>query len=106
MFTKPQPHDLESALTLIRSLEPALAAVGYHIGLTGSVLYAGKSDKDLDLMLYPDDPRVLKTEKELGDCLVANGFDALRFTDPAYTNRTVLVTYRESKRIDFFIFSQ
>jgi hypothetical protein len=44
---------LEQAITEIRSLEPKLAAIGFHCALNGSVLYRGESQKDLDLIVYP-----------------------------------------------------
>lgn len=30
-----------------------LAEAGFHLGLTGSVLFKGSSSKDLDLIVYP-----------------------------------------------------
>lgn len=44
---------LEQGLVLCRQLEPLMAEVGWHVALTGSVLYAGKSAKDLDILLMP-----------------------------------------------------
>jgi len=51
------------AFTLIQKLEPELARLGWHCGLTGGVLYNSKSNHDLDLVVYPHcsktaDPRV------------------------------------------------
>lgn len=43
---------LESALEFIRELEQHLQP-HYHVGLTGSVLYTGVSEKDLDIMIFP-----------------------------------------------------
>jgi hypothetical protein len=40
---------LDEALVLIRDLSPKLKQVGFAVALTGSVLTAGKSSKDLDL---------------------------------------------------------
>lgn len=44
---------LLSARMFITSIEEAVQAVGYHIGLTGSVLNRGESSHDLDLIFYP-----------------------------------------------------
>lgn len=44
---------LDEALELIRKLEPGLRDAGWALGLTGSVLTRGESDKDLDLVVYP-----------------------------------------------------
>lgn len=35
------------------ALEGALSKVGWHVGMTGSVLFNGASNKDLDLIVYP-----------------------------------------------------
>ena len=43
----------DEALTLVSALWPSLKAVGYYVGLTGSVLVKGKSRNDLDLIVYP-----------------------------------------------------
>jgi hypothetical protein len=43
----------DEAVQLIKDCWNACAIHGYHIALTGSVLYHGVSDNDLDLILYP-----------------------------------------------------
>jgi hypothetical protein len=43
----------EEAIMLIRSIWNGCAIYGYHVALTGSVLYDGVSNNDLDLILYP-----------------------------------------------------
>lgn len=45
--------ELDEALALVRSLQEELLPVGWAVGLTGSVLFKGYSDKDLDLIFYP-----------------------------------------------------
>lgn len=47
------PWTLDEALVFVRTLLPLVLAEGFHIALTGSVLIAGKSEHDLDLVLYP-----------------------------------------------------
>jgi hypothetical protein len=46
---------LIEALDFIRRLEPFVEPAGYHVGLLGSVLLKGDSEKDLDVLLYPHD---------------------------------------------------
>jgi len=45
------------ARNLISYLTPLLQKEGYELGLTGSVLYKGASNKDLDLIVYPHKAR-------------------------------------------------
>ena len=42
---------LDEAIRLVRDLEQLTS---YHLGITGSVLFNGESEKDLDLIAYPD----------------------------------------------------
>lgn len=44
---------LEEGVDLVRSLEPALSAVGYHVALAGGVFLRGSSDHDLDVVVFP-----------------------------------------------------
>ena len=44
---------LEEALELIRGLEPNLSKCGYHVALCGGVLQQGRSEHDLDVLVYP-----------------------------------------------------
>lgn len=44
---------LIDAIELIRQLNDGVQKCGYVFGLTGSVLFKGESQKDLDLILYP-----------------------------------------------------
>lgn len=44
---------LEEALVFIRKFNRSLNEAGWCLGITGSVLLKGKSDKDLDLIAYP-----------------------------------------------------
>lgn len=46
---------LDEAVRLMRRMWPGLQEAGWHIGLTGSVVYRGSSKKDLDLVAYPRD---------------------------------------------------
>lgn len=44
---------LDEAVTLVREIEPWFKQQGFHVGLTGGVLYNGLSFKDVDLIVYP-----------------------------------------------------
>lgn len=44
---------LFTALPVVISLENHLSRVGFHVGLTGSVLHKGTSQKDLDVIVLP-----------------------------------------------------
>jgi hypothetical protein len=96
---------IEDALLLIRELEPAFAAEGYHLGLTGSVLYKGESEKDLDLIAYAHDARVkVWSREEFEAFLKSHRFNVLpRGSTNFYDfNKEVLVSYRGDQRVDFF----
>jgi hypothetical protein len=41
------------SLEFVRKLETVLDPLGFHTGLTGSVLQEGKSSNDLDIIVYP-----------------------------------------------------
>ncbi len=45
--------DLSDALRLVSLLNGPLAAAGFGVGMAGSVLTAGGSDHDLDLIVFP-----------------------------------------------------
>ncbi len=62
---KPVAWTLEEAQNFVLGLtEDALAhKVGWHFGITGSVLTTGRSSKDLDLITYPRDSRYANRRK-------------------------------------------
>lgn len=97
--------NIEDALTLIRELEPKFSDVGYHLGLTGSVLYKGESEKDLDLIAYPHDARV-KTMSRGGfsEFLKTLGFNVLDHSQSSVYDfdKDVYISYRGNQRVDFF----
>jgi hypothetical protein len=47
------PLTLEDGIRICREMEQRLATIGYHCGLTGSLLYKGRSTKDADIIIYP-----------------------------------------------------
>lgn len=50
---RPKPWTREEAIALCQVLWDYLEPKGWHVGLTGSVLTKGSSDKDLDILVYP-----------------------------------------------------
>ncbi len=46
---------LDSALKLVRQIQPTLHLVGWHVALGGGVLNNNESRKDLDLYFFPFD---------------------------------------------------
>jgi len=64
------PWSLGQAQTFCAEVERVLATYGYHVALAGSVLYAGQSSNDLDLMIYPHkDNNILFEPENLADIL-------------------------------------
>lgn len=44
---------LDEALPFLKSLRKAMLKCGYCVALAGSILYRGRSEKDLDVILFP-----------------------------------------------------
>jgi hypothetical protein len=44
---------LETAITWLRKAEVTLRDVGWHVALAGGVLFHGKSEHDLDIVVFP-----------------------------------------------------
>lgn len=52
-FTKHTPlWNLLDGVAVARKIEDVVVPLGYHVALGGSTLYAGESNKDLDIFLY------------------------------------------------------
>lgn len=99
---------LKSALNYISILQPLALANGYSLGLTGSCLFHGESDKDIDIIVYP-----YKTGQEdragLDEALIKEGFNKERVCDhsnPRYfDNKHVEEWSHKFQRIDFLFLS-
>lgn len=95
---------VQQGIELAQRLEPKFAEFGYHIGLTGSVLFKGTSEKDIDFVLYPHDP-----EKTLGAQEIAYKIATFAdkrpwcITDSPYVNRTVIIASIGGVRVDFLL---
>lgn len=99
-------YDMELAREVVALAEPVLSALGYHCGITGSVLYHGKSDKDLNVVVYPHDPKKTISSEIVLDALASVGFVNRYKTDADYVNREVWIVAYKSLRVDVFFFDQ
>jgi hypothetical protein len=98
---------LEEGLELVRRLQPASRAFGYHVALGGGVLNNGSSFKDVDVYLIPlgDTDNQTDTagaiawlESELGESEnISEGYAP----GPAYAAKRSFA--KDTKRIDLFI---
>ena len=72
--------DITIALEFCRELEAVLVPTGHHLAMAGSVLIAGSSNNDLDILIYPHDTSQRGTEL-VAEAIVIWGmvmkFDAL-----------------------------
>lgn len=93
---------IEEAIMTIRGLEPRLFA--YHLALTGSVLYEGSSDKDLDIIVYPHrtGKKILKPELAIGYLKLTN----LGQSEHEYDDKVVYKTKDTQGRIIDLFFLQ
>lgn len=54
---RPNKWTLDMGVELVRDVEPHLADAGWHVALTGGVLYRGSSNHDLDFVVFPHQRR-------------------------------------------------
>jgi hypothetical protein len=97
---------LEQALEVSRIAESALAPLGYHVGLTGGCLFRGGSEKDIDLIVYPHDPQLVRPdgwEEIVEKALESVGLIDRFTTDINYVNRVVWIMGWKGIRVDLFM---
>ena len=101
---------LEDAVALLRELEPLVASVGYHVGVLGSVLIQGQSQKDLDILLYPHNSSHQNTDR-VRDVLREAGLELDVSADQVHAKwwnsgstdtKYVEVWSYKGRRVDFF----
>lgn len=98
---------IEEGIKFCWMLEPILAESGWHCALAGSVLYVGKSNKDLDIVIYPHDTSNSRPDdvEYILNKLTANYHKYVpsqvkrRYPD----SKDIWVGEYEGKRIDFFL---
>ena len=98
--------EIVEGLKIARDMERQLAPKGVHVALAGSVMYAGTSNKDLDLILYP---RKRKTRHDIEHDLLDILPEAKRIggdLEEYPENRMVLRAKIDGARVEFFIFSE
>jgi len=54
-FKELKGWELSELLEFLSKIRPSLSRAGFEIGVTGSVLFEGKSEHDGDVILYPRD---------------------------------------------------
>jgi predicted nucleotidyltransferase len=101
---------LEKAIEIVREIEQNLSPFGYHCGLTGSTLYKGESEKDIDIIVYPH--QVSETIP-LNSVVEASGVESSMYStnghlkpkeiSPSTTDKLVVVGTYKGYRIDLFI---
>ncbi len=105
---------LEEGLELIRQLHPSVQQAGYYLGLTGSVLFKGQSEKDLDIIAYPKskpdgNPEALRTAlREQGLYIwLDSDFIRERWREKGSNDTKHVEAWKteNGKRIDLFILS-
>lgn len=77
-----------TAVEFLRKLWTELERVGWHCALTGSVLYRGDSDKDLDVLVFPNSTATASLAK------LRRGLQAAGLT-PWRTNEQVAELWRK-----------
>jgi len=97
------------AIEICNEIEKKLAPIGYHCGLTGSVLHKGGSNKDIDIIIYPHQISEEKPMQEILDTIGAStgmyqsqGVAHPSKITPSTTDKLVVVSDYNGIRVDFF----
>lgn len=101
---------LEEGLEVVRWFAPILADCGFGIGLTGSVLTKGTSNKDLDIIVYPlctDSVVIAEAKIALVLCGAERKYGRSTVTDAwrkkgSTDNKHVEIWTYKGRRIDVF----
>jgi len=102
------PYTLRQALKIARHFEKQFKP-NYHIALGGSVLHAGKSQKDIDLYIYPDsnqtvrgvDAREIMHELKRMDASIERVLLGIPMKE-GYTNKPLIQMIFKGYPIDLF----
>ncbi len=102
-FRNPTKEDVDY---WVKRLELELRPLGFHIGLTGSMLYGMGTGKDIDIIIYSHSKVVDGNYAILEKKLQELGFVlAIDPTDLTHYDRYVVVANNGDIRIDFFLFN-
>ena len=96
--------EMDEAVELIREMEPQASALDMHVGMTGSVLFKGKSEKDLDIVVYGHDNSDIEVE-DLYVLAQAVGLTPLRVI-PSTENLAVACQTEDGRRVDLLGFNR
>jgi hypothetical protein len=93
---------IKDGVEICRQIEDIIAPIGMHCGLTGSLLYRGKSTKDCDVIIYPHKKGDRRTPNKVMDALEAQGL-VREYNRPApYNDKLVWVVKHPKGRVDLF----
>lgn len=101
----------ELGIEICEKLEAELVPLGLHVALSGSLLYRGESNNDIDIIIYPHDWG--HSTRELAESLF-NRFKELGYTwDPDNDSRSqhypadvLCTTDPEGRPVDFFLLTR
>lgn len=101
---------LEKAVEVCREIEDKLKPIGYHCGLTGSILYKGESEKDIDIIVYPHQiketvslNKILDTLGVYTEMYGTQGCQKPLTIAPSTTDKLVVVCEYKGIRVDLFV---
>lgn len=95
---------LREALVLCHELETQLLLHNAHVGLTGSILFKGHSDDDLDIIVYPSKTTKPFSVHEILGVVSRLGFGNFKH-GKCYEkddNKLVISCYRAVQKLDLF----
>ncbi len=96
---------LEQGVDIARAVEAIVCPMGYHVGISGGVLFRGSSKHDLDLFLYRHNEAEPSKKAELLSALAEKGFLNQFQTEEDYVEKDVVITNYAGVRVDFFFVS-
>ena|SRR5579862_9426365 len=100
------PWSQQEGIDLAQQVQKITEPLGYYVGITGSVLIRGRSDDDLDLILYPGKTcRCSASPTEIVDQLTRLGLQVTQLRTPYHEGDTKMVfsgTLKDGHRVDLF----
>jgi hypothetical protein len=92
-------YTLQDAFAIVQSIEPALAGIGYHAAIGGSLAYRGSSDKDIDIIIYPHEPIEQVNRCKLVTLLDSHGYKCAAIQENGTSVADVYKTHDSSGRL-------
>lgn len=97
-------YTLQDGADVCKAIEPAIAAIGIHAAIGGSLAYRGDSTKDIDIILYPHNREVIIDRQQIVALLAGLGYHRPNGDD--YQSSAVPDVHcaadGDGKRVDFF----